>query len=226
MDIERLKALIAVKYADKFTLFSNLLKERNKMYNLTSVTDDEGIFYRHFLDSVSGEEFFFEGARVAEIGSGGGFPSVPLKIIRDDLKFTLFESTKKKCSFLEDVVKELNLGGMEIVNMRAEDGARLEIYREKFDICCARAVAKLNTLAEYCLPYIKIGGRFIAYKGDCGNEINEALRAINILGGEVEKAESFELEGCGRRTLVVVRKVDPTNAKYPRGNGKERKNPL
>lgn len=225
MDTDRFHALIK-ENSDKFNFLAELLKEHNKMYNLTSICDDEGIYYKHFLDSVVGEEYFKQGATVAEIGSGGGFPSLPLKLVRDDLKFTLVESTGKKCNYLNTVVDKLNLKGVKVVNMRAEDGARDKVYREKFDVCCARAVARLNTLSEYCLPYVKSGGKFIAYKGDCDEELAEAENAIKILGGEIEKVIRYELENCGRRTIVIVKKVNPTPAKFPRGNGKERKQPL
>lgn len=225
MDVNRLKQLVSDNGED-FKIFKDMLLERNKICNLTSVCDDEGIYFKHFLDSVAGEEYFFKGAKVAEIGSGGGFPSIPLKIVRRDLKFTLIESTGKKCAFLKDVVDKLGLDGMNILNIRAEDGARLANLREKFDVCCARAVAALNTLSEYCLPYVKPGGRFIAYKGDCGGELEKAGRAVKILGGEIEKTDRFGLENCGIRTIVVIKKVGATPALYPRGRGKEKKQPL
>lgn len=226
MDIERLHRLLRDEYSQQFNTFKELLKEHNKMYNLTAVCDDDGIYYKHFLDSIAGEEFFGRGAKVAEIGSGGGFPSLPLKIIRDDLAFTLVESTGKKCNFLNAAVDKLGLKGVKVENMRAEDGAKNPRFREKFDICCARAVASLNTLSEYCLPYVKKGGKFIAYKGDCTEEIEEAQNAIKTLGGEIEKIVRYELENCGKRTIIIVKKVCATPAKYPRGNGKERKQPL
>ena len=225
MDIRRLHSLLEGN-SEKLGIFRDLLKEHNKMYNLTAVCDDEGIYFKHFLDSVAGEEFFDSGAKVVEIGSGGGFPSMPLKVVRPDLEFTLVESTGKKCNFLNTVVDKLGLDGVKVENMRAEDGAKDKRFREKFDICCARAVAALNTLSEYCLPYVKVGGKFIAYKGDCEHEIAEAKNAIKLLGGEIEKVVCYELEKCGKRTIIVVKKVCATPSKYPRGNGKERKNPL
>lgn len=225
MDTERLKKLISENQA-RFSVFKNLLLEHNKMYNLTAVTDEEGVYFKHFLDSIAGEEYFLKNSSVAEIGSGGGFPSLPLKIIRPDLKFTLIESTGKKCKFLDTVVDKLGLDGMNIMNIRAEDGAHNPDLREKFDVCCARAVAPLNTLSEYSLPYVKTGGRFIAYKGECAEELKNAARAIKILGGEVEKIESYSLENCGNRTLLIIKKVNPTPKIYPRGQGKERKQPL
>lgn len=226
MEINNLHTMLTDTFKSRFDMFKELLKEHNKMYNLTSVCDDEGIYFKHFLDSIAGEEYFKEGASVVEIGSGGGFPSIPLKIIRSDLKFTLVESTGKKCNYLNAVVDKLELSGVKVLNIRAEDGAHNKALREKFDVCCARAVARLNTLSEYCLPYVKVGGRFIAYKGDCDEEIEEALSAVKILGGEVEKVVRYELENCGKRTLVIVKKISPTPLKYPRGQGKERKQPL
>ena len=226
MDQQRLIAILKEDDGGKFSAFANLLKESNKKFNLTSVCDDEGIFYRHFLDSLAGEEFFFKGASVAEVGSGGGFPSVPLKILRDDLQFTLIESTGKKCNFLNEVVDKLGFGGVKVLNIRAEDAGKNEGLRENFNVCCARAVAGLNTLAEYCLPLVKVGGRFIAYKGDCAQELENALHAVKILGGEVEKVVEYQLENCGKRTLIIIRKIKNTPPQYPRGQGKERKNPL
>lgn len=226
MDIKGLEELIREDSAGKFSSFYRLLTEYNNMYNLTSVTEKEEVFYKHFLDSVAAEEYFFNGAEVAEIGSGGGFPSMPLKFIRDDLKFTLIESVGKKCNFLNAVVDKLNLRCVKVLNMRAEDAAKSSVYREKFDVSCARAVAKLNTLSEYCLPFVKIGGRFIAYKGECDDEIKESFRAIKILGGEIEETVKFRLENCGARTLVIIKKIGATPEIYPRGNGKERKKPL
>lgn len=225
MNIEYLHSLINCN-REKLDIFKNLLQEHNKMYNLTAICDDEGIYFKHFLDSVAGEEFFEKGVKVVEIGSGGGFPSIPLKIVRNDLKFTLVESTGKKCNFLNIAVDKLGFEGVKVENMRAEDGAKDKRFREKFDICCARAVAALNTLSEYCLPYVKVGGKFIAYKGDCEGEIEDARNAIKLLGGEIEKVVRYELEKCGKRTIIVVKKVCATPSKYPRGNGKERKQPL
>lgn len=212
---------------DKFEKFKALLSEYNEKCNLTSLTDEKEIFYKHFYDSCAGESLFSEGARVIEIGSGGGFPSVPLMIVREDLKFTLIESTGKKCAFLKDAVDKLGLNCEQVLNVRAEDGAHSENLREKFDFACARAVARLNTLCEYCLPFVKVGGSFISYKGTAGEEIKEAENAIKILGGKTEKIINYELpENMGKRTLIVIKKVCATDKKYPRGNGKERKNPL
>lgn len=227
MDLDFYEKLIKYEFSEKFEKFGEMLVSFNKICNITSVSDEKGIFYKHFLDSAVGESLFSEGANVVEIGSGGGFPSIPLKIVRDDLSFTLIESTGKKCTFLNRVVDNLELKSVQVENIRAEDGARDKKMREKFDFACARAVARLNTLCEYCLPYVKVGGKFIAYKGVCDDEVKEAANAIKILGGEVEKILKYELpEGYGSRSLIVIKKIKNTPSAYPRGLGKERKNPL
>lgn len=227
MDINYYLNLIENEYAEKFNLFKDLLIEYNKRYNLTAILDDEGVKIKHFLDSVLGEKYFKKGANVIEIGSGGGFPSTPLKIIRDDLNFTLVESTGKKCEFLQVVANKLAHKNVKILNIRAEDGGKDLSLREKFDVCTARAVARLNTLCEYCMPFVKVGGYFIAYKGDAEEEIVEAENAINVLGGKLEAVEKVELpNGAGVRNIIVIKKVKSTPNLYPRGNGKERKNPI
>lgn len=211
----------------KFEKFCALLKEYNERFNLTSIKEDEGIYEKHFADSLKGEEFFFEKSKVLEIGSGGGFPSVPLKIVREDLDFTLLEATEKKCAYLKTIGKELGFEKFKVLNGRAEDFGKKEEYREKFDIVTARAVARLNVLCEYCLPFVKVGGIFVAYKGDAEEEIKEAENAIKVLGGKIQTVKDFILsEASGRRNIVVIKKISKTPSLYPRGNGKERKNPL
>ncbi len=209
----------------KLRLFGEMLREGNEKFNLTAISGDEEMWIKHFYDSLLGEPFFPLGARVAEIGSGGGFPSVPLMIARPDLGFTLIEATGKKCAFLGEVCKTLGLNAR-IVNGRAEEVARLGEYRERFDAATARAVASMNTLAEYCLPFVKTGGVFVAYKG-ADDETAAAEHAFSVLGGKVRQVVGHELpEGMGSRKIVVVDKTAPTPAAYPRGRGKERKQPL
>lgn len=219
--------IVSGKCSEKFNEFYKILNFYNNQYNLTRIIEREECNVKHFLDSVCAEKYFKQNANVIEIGSGAGFPSIPLKILRDDLSFTLVESVGKKCSFLNEVVKELNLSNVEVVNMRAEDGGKDIKYREKYDICCARAVARLNTLSEYCVPFIKKGGKFIAYKGDAKEEIKEAENAFKVLGVKIEKVENYELlKNMGSRTLIICEKFKNTEKIYPRGNGKERKKPL
>ena len=210
-----------------FDAFKALLLEYNEKYNLTSILNDEEIFYKHFLDSVAGECFFKENATVAEIGSGAGFPSIPLKIIRPDLSFDLFESVGKKCAFLNVVIEKLCLKNVNVYNLRAEDCAKDSKFREKYNHVTARAVARMNTLSEYCLPFVKIGGTFVAYKGGNDEEIFEAENAYKILGGKKEEVIKYLLPNdYGERTLAIIKKIKSTPPKYPRGQGKERKQPL
>lgn len=227
MDQDKYLDLIKNGFKEQFDKFSYLLTEHNKICNLTSVTDEKGVSYKHFYDSIVGEALIFNGASVVEIGSGGGFPSMPLKIVRDDIKFTLIESTAKKCRFLQSVVDNLSLKCVKVLNIRAEEGAHDKNLREKFDFAVARAVAQLNTLCEYCLPFVKVGGSFIAYKGDAEEEIKCAENAIKLLGGQIERVVDYSLpENFGKRKLIVIKKIKSTPSVYPRGQGKERKQPL
>lgn len=219
--------LIQKTYRAQFSLFSERLLRENEKYNLTSITEEEKVLYKHFLDSVAGEGLFPSRAKVAEVGSGAGFPSIPLKIVRDDLDFFLFESTKKKCVFLRETVASLHLRGVRVFDLRAEEAGADKTFRESFDVCCARAVARLNVLSEYCLPLVKVGGTFLAYKGDVNEELEEAQRAIGLLGGKLQKLVRFSLpKDMGERTIVVVEKIKKTPQGYPRGRGKERKDPI
>ncbi len=210
------------KKKEKFDLFFELLTEYNARYNLTAIVEREEVEKKHFLDSLAGEFLFPEGALVYEVGSGAGFPSLPLAIVREDLKFVLIESTGKKCDFLRIAAKELCLNA-EVLCTRAETLGR-GAGREQADVCVARAVAPLPTLAEYCLPLVKKGGKFIAYKGT--SEKESAKRAVSLLGGGREKEIAYFLPGGDARTLYIAEKVHPTPQKYPRGQGAERKDPL
>ncbi len=207
--------------------FRSLLLEYNARYNLTAITEEKDVTYKHFLDSAAGVDLFKKGAFVAEIGSGAGFPSMILKILRPDLQFDLFESVGKKCEFLKAAVEGLGLEGVRVFNLRAEDAAKDSRFREKYDYATARAVARMNTLSEYCLPFVKVGGEFIAYKSGDTTELTEAKTAYKALGARLKKVYEYALpEGYGERALAVVEKISPTHPKYPRGQGKERKSPL
>ena len=175
---------------EKFRL---LLLEYNQKYNLTAILEEKDVYYKHFLDSAAGVDLFSKGARVAEIGSGAGFPSMVLKILRPDLSFDLFESVGKKCEFLRAVVDNFGFENVHVYNLRAEDAAKDKNFREKFDNVTARAVARMNTLSEYCMPFVKKGGAFIAYKSGDVTEIDEAESAYKILGGKKEKVFAYEL---------------------------------
>ena len=218
---------VCINKRDDFEKFRLFLLEYNEKYNLTTIIEEQDVYYKHFLDSVVGESFFKKGAKIAEIGSGAGFPSLPLKLFRQDLQFDLFESVGKKCDFLRAVVDKFQLSGVNIYNIRAEDAAKDNRFREKYDYATARAVARMNTLCEYCMPFVKVGGEFIAYKSGDETELYEAVSAYKTLGGTLEKVEKYDLpKDYGSRTIAVVKKINKTPPKYPRGQGKERKNPL
>lgn len=211
----------------KFDIYRSLLKEYNKVFNLTAITDDKEINVKHFLDSVIKVDNFSTAAEVIEIGSGGGFPSIPIKIMREDLKMTLLEATGKKCGFLKKVTDELGLKNVTVINGRAEELGNDVNYREKFDYAIARAVARMNVLSEYCMPFVKKGGSFIAYKGRSEEELKEAEKAIEILGGKIKNVYKTELPlSSGERNIIEIEKIKNTPSLYPRSNGKIKKNPI
>lgn len=209
---------------DKFNRYYELLVEYNERFNLTAIVNKDEVIVKHFVDSLLGAKYFIKG-KLIDIGSGAGFPAIPLKIFNDDLDVTLVEATGKKCTFLNAVIKELGLKNIKVVNDRAEILGKNPDFREKFDFCSARAVARLNTLAEYCMPFVKVDGYFIPYKGDVTEELEDGKRAVKLLGGKIEKVDEFLLEDA-KRSIVLVKKVSNTQNIYPRGNGKERKKPL
>ena len=208
----------------QFDKYAELLVKYNGFFNLTSITDRRDINIKHFIDSAICQQLLI-GESLIDIGSGGGFPALPIKIIKPELKITLVDATEKKCEFLKIVAKELNLENVEVICGRAEELAKDPKYREKFDICTARAVARLNILAEYCIPFIKKGGMFVAFKGDCDDEIKEAGKAIETLGGNIILQDKYLLDGA-KRTLVVIEKEERTPDRYPRSNAKIKNKPL
>ena len=221
---EKYGITITDKQQELFEKYYSLLIEYNKKFNLTAITEREEVINKHFVDSsLSCGKVC--GQTLLDVGSGGGFPAIPLKIMNDNLSVTMLEATGKKCEFLKTVVKELGLTNVTVINGRAEDIAKDERYREKFDCVTARAVARLNTLLEYCMAFVKVGGSFVALKGDAEEELTEAENAIKVLGGRLKESFNYELEGA-KRALITVEKIKSTDKKYPRGNGKERKNPL
>ena len=207
---------------ERLSLYAGLLVEWNEKMNLTAITDPEGIALKHFYDSVYPFTLFElpQNASLIDVGTGAGFPSCPLKIMRDDIRLTLLDSLNKRIRFLEELSGECALSA-NCIHARAEDGGKREDLRESFDIACARAVAPMYILAEYCLPFVKVGGAFAALKGSSANdELDEAKDAIKRLGGRVERAESYTLPNGDARTLILIRKVSKTPAKYPRPKAK------
>jgi len=212
----------------RFENYYKLLIEWNNKFNLTAITEKTEVLDKHFIDSVLPNKFIPKGASVCDVGSGAGFPALPLKIVRPDLKLVLVDSLNKRVEFLQEVVNALKLNDVICIHARAEDMSNKQEYREKFDVCVARAVAKLNTLSEYCLPFVKIGGKFIAYKSaDYLAELNESTNAIQTLGGKVNEVELLPLLDTDiKRAFIIIGKVKTTPAKYPRSQNKPKDNPI
>lgn len=226
----KLKIDLNSKQAMKFQIYKTLLKEWNRKINITAITDDAEIDIKHFLDSLTpiATNLFFDDAKVIDIGTGGGFPGLPLKIVNENLDMTLLDSLNKRISFLNEVIKSLELQGITAIHGRAEELGRDVKFREKYDICISRAVASLNTLSEYCMPFIKIGGHFISMKGpDVENELEEAEKAIQVLGGKVIDLKYIEIPQSNIvHSLIIVEKTSKTATKYPRRGGNPKKKPL
>lgn len=221
---EEYNIAVTDKQLSDFEKYFELLVSFNEKFNITAITEKTEVYYKHFIDSVLGLPFF-DGRNFLDVGSGGGFPAIPVMIMNRDIKGTMLEATGKKCEFLKTVISELSLSNATVINGRAEELSVKPEYREKYDIVSARAVARLNTLSEYCIPFVKVGGKFVAYKGDAKDEIEESKNAIAVLGGELKTVKEYSLQDA-KRTIVEIKKIKQTDKKYPRGRGKERKNPL
>lgn len=215
---------------DMFSEYKRLLKEWNEKINITAITDDDEIDVKHFLDSVS---VFKSGLingteRIIDVGTGGGFPGIPVNILKPDTEVVLLDGLNKRLKFLNEVIDTLGLQNISTVHGRAEELGRKKEYRETFDIAVSRAVASLNTLSEYCLPFVKVGGYFVAMKGpDVDEEIEQAEKAIEKLGGQIEKRIDIPLPSSDIvHNLLLIKKVKQTPSVYPRGGGNPKKKPL
>ncbi len=214
--------------AEQFYDYYRLLIEKNKVMNLTAITNFEEVVKKHFIDSlkVSGLIDMSRMKTMIDVGCGAGFPGIPLKIAFPELSVTLLDSVGKKVHFLEDVSEQLSLKNVEAVHSRTEDLARNPCCREKYDLAVSRALAAMNVLSEYCLPYVKVGGKFAAYKsGNIEDELACAMKAIELLGGKVAQTEFFELYGMGR-SIVLLDKIQKTPKGYPRKAGVPSKTPI
>ena len=213
---------------EKFIRYYDLIIEWNKKINLTAITEYKDVMIKHFLDSVSIIKAVDMSSvnSLIDIGTGAGFPGIPIKIMFPDIKITLLDSLKKRLNVLDLIIDELNLKDIYTIHGRAEDIARDPKHREKYDLCVSRAVANLSTLSELCIPFVKPNGKFVSYKSEkADEELEKAKNAIRLLGGKVTSAVSFELED-NIRTLIVIDKTESTNKKYPRKAGTPGKEPL
>lgn len=216
------------KALERFGIYAKLLVEWNEKINLTAITEPEEIVIKHFLDclTVFSKVEIKEGAKIIDVGTGAGFPGLVMLIARPDLKMTLMDSLNKRLNVIKDILDKLELSA-DVVHSRAEDGGQNKVYREKYDFSTARAVSNLRDLSEYCLPFVKVGGSFIAMKAaKAEEEIAAAQKAIKTLGGTVAEKHTFELEDAGERNIILIKKISSTPAKFPRPSAKIAKNPL
>lgn len=212
--------------AEKFAKFFDFLVQENAKFNLTAITEKKEVAIKHFVDSVLPMHEIPKGAKVVDVGTGGGFPGVPLKIMRDDIEIVLLDSLQKRIKFLEEVKTLLNLDKTTCVHARAEDFVKEN--REKFDVATSRAVASTPTLVEYLLPYVKVGGKVLMYKGSqAEEELAQGQKAIKEMGGKVDKTLKFVLkEVDSERNIVILKKINHTNSKYPRGKNLPKTKPI
>jgi len=227
---ESLGITLSDRQIEQFLIYYEYLVEKNKVMNLTGITEFSEIMVKHFVDSLAVVKVadFCETEKILDLGTGAGFPGIPLKIVFPNPEFLLLDSLNKRIRFLQEVIEKCRFEKISAVHGRAEELAKNRDYREKFDLCVSRAVANLSSLSEYCLPYVKLGGKFVSYKsGNIDIELKEAERAVKILGGVVERVEKFQLPGSDiDRSLVVIHKVRKTPGKYPRKAGIPSKEPL
>jgi len=229
-EVERLDIMLDDKALERFDTFAEMLVDWNTRINLTAITDPFEIVYKHFADSMLALAAVNvpQGASFIDVGTGGGFPGLPLLIARPDLHGVMLDSTLKKLMFVDHVLNRLELNNNgRTLHMRAEEAGIKVQLRNRFDFCFSRAVANLRELSEYCLPLTKVGGTFVALKSaKAQEEIDGAKEAIRILGGEIVEVKQFFLSDMGERNLVVIKKVSPTPPKYPRASAKISKEPL
>ena len=228
--VKELSIVLNDKQIQQFEQYYNILVEWNKVMNLTAITEYEEVVEKHFLDSLTIVNAIHvkKIETLIDVGTGAGFPGIPLKIAFPHLKVTLLDSLNKRIKFLNEVIDLLELNDIKAIHGRAEDYAKQAEYREQYDICVSRAVANLATLSEYCLPYVKVDGLFVPYKsGEIDEELKSSEKAVSILGGKVEEVVKFQLPGTDiGRSFVKIHKIKETKKKYPRKAGMATKEPL
>ncbi|EOT22655.1 16S rRNA (guanine(527)-N(7))-methyltransferase GidB [Eubacterium sp. 14-2] len=230
LGLEQLKIPYSDEKINQYLIYYEMLTEKNKVMNLTAITEFEDVVEKHFLDSLSLIKCvdLNRKMQVLDLGTGAGFPGIPLKIAFPELEIVLMDSLNKRVLFLQEVISELNLSGITAVHGRAEEMAVKKEYREQFDLCVSRAVANLSSLSEYCLPFVRVGGNFVSYKsGEVEEEVKQAGKAISVLGGKMVKVQKFVLPQTDvSRSFVLIEKKKRTPKSYPRKAGTPSRTPI
>lgn len=227
-EAKKIKVIVTDEKVKKFYNYMLSLLEWNKKINLTAITEPNDVILKHFVDSFTIHDYIKKDAKMIDVGTGAGFPGVPLAILRDDIRVTLIDSLQKRINFLNEVITTLGLQNVEAIHTRAEDLAQNEEYREKYDVVTSRAVANMSTLLEYMLPFNRVEGVCVCMKGsNVDEELNAAEKAARVLGGRLEKREEFYLSNQdNKRNIIIIRKKANTPKGYPRGQGKPLKMPI
>jgi 16S rRNA (guanine527-N7)-methyltransferase len=224
---EKLNISLSNDQINKFISYKELLKKWNEQINLTTIIEDKDIIIKHFIDSMTCLKYIKDSDSIIDVGTGAGFPGVPIKIVKDNVKVTLLDSLNKRLLFLQEVININNIKNIELLHGRAEDYGKDLNYREKYNVSVARAVANTATLSELCLPFVKIGGIFICMKGNQTEEVKVGEKAIELMGGKLEEVENIILPGTDiERNIFIIRKIKETPIIYPRKAGTPEKNPI
>ena len=212
---------------EKLYIYMKEILEWNEKVNVTAIKDEKEFIVKHFIDSLTIEKYITNGEKVLDIGTGAGFPGIPIKITKNKSHVDLVDSVNKKLNVIRDIIPKIKLEDIECIHTRAEDLAKNVKYRESYDVVTSRAVANLTTLVEYMLPFVKVGGKIICMKGpNVEEELAESKKAISILGGKIEQIENINIDSDYERNIIIIKKEKPTPKQYPRGQGKPLKVPI
>lgn len=226
-EIKKIDVSVNDDMLNKFYTYMKEIIDWNEKVNVTAITDEKMFIVKHFIDSLTVNRFVENKNSVIDIGTGAGFPGIPLKIVNPELKVTLIDSVNKKLNVIRDISEKINLNNLQIIHTRAEDLAIKDEYREKYDVATTRAVSNLSTILEYMLPFVKVGGYAVCMKGpNYKEELDDARNAITVLGGEYQFIETLNIDEELERNIIIIKKIKETPKKYPRGQGKPLKEPI